>query len=217
MVRSPTPPSLRTGAVTVDQRRRAEGSIARLIPAFALAFALAGCATPGDGDGAAGGGPVRGGADAAGGSAAAGRDGSREPAGQTVNPTGKADWVAVYESPPETRYGDQRVVYVDRASVQPQPLDKLTYYLARTREVSRSTSKAKIQELAVLCEGTPNAPATALRGEGTEESNGSYSLKRASSALTSASQFTTARIRPDPNNPGTFVVRAICLIGTEPK
>ena len=56
---------------------------------------------------------------------------------------------------------------------------------------------------------------TSLRGEGTEESNGSYALKRAPGALTSISQFSTQRIRPDPNNPSTFIVRAICLLGTE--
>ena len=114
---------------------------------------------------------------------------------------------------PEARYNDQRVIYVDRNSVEPHPLDKLTYYLARTREVSRSGAKPKIQEIAVLCEGAPNAPATSLRGEGTEESGGSYSLKRAATPLTSISQFSTQRLRADANNPNTFIVRAVCCTG----
>ena len=59
----------------------------------------------------------------------------------------------MFESPPGARYSDQRVIYVDRNSVQPQQLDALTYYLARTREVTRSGSKPKVQEIAVLCEG----------------------------------------------------------------
>lgn len=133
---------------------------------------------------------------------------------ETTRPSGKVEWVAVFESPPGARYGDQRVIYVDRNSVQPQPLDKLTYYVARTREVTRSGAKPKIQELAVLCEGAPIAPATSLRGEGTEESGGSYSLKRAAAPLTSVSQFSTQRLRADASNPTTFIVRAICLLGT---
>ncbi len=133
---------------------------------------------------------------------------------ETTTPTGKVEWVAVYESPPEARYNEQRVIYVDRNSVEPHPLDKLTYYLARTREVSRSGAKPKIQEIAVLCEGAPSAPATSLRGEGTEESGGSYSLKRAATPLTSISQFSTQRLRADANNPNTFIVRAICVLGT---
>jgi hypothetical protein len=133
---------------------------------------------------------------------------------ETARPEGKVDWVAVYESPQGTRYNDQRVIYVDRNSVAPHSLDKVTYYLARTREVSRSGTKPKIQEIAVLCEGAPIAPATSLRGEGTEESGGSYSLKRAATPLTSISQFSTQRVRVDANNPNTFIVRAICMLGT---
>lgn len=133
---------------------------------------------------------------------------------ETARPEGKVDWVAVYESPPGTRYNEQRVIFVDRNSVQPHPLGELTYYLARTREVSRSGGKPKIQEIAVLCEGAPSAPATSLRGEGTEESGGSYSLKRASTPLTSVAQFSTQRVRVDANNPNTFIVRAVCLLGT---
>jgi hypothetical protein len=133
---------------------------------------------------------------------------------ETARPTGKVEWVAVYESPAGARYNEQRVIYVDRNSVEPHPLDKLTYYLARTREVSRAGTKPKIQEIAVLCEGAPIAPATSLRGEGTEESGGSYSLKRAATPLTSISQFSTQRVRIDANNPNTFIVRAICMLGT---
>jgi hypothetical protein len=133
---------------------------------------------------------------------------------ETSRPTGKVEWVAVFESPPGAKYSDQRVIYVDRNSVEPHSLDKLTYYLARTREVTRSGAKPKIQEIAVLCEGTPIAPATSLRGEGTEESGGSYSLKRAATPLTSVSQFSTQRVRADANNPNTFIVRAVCLLGT---
>ena len=133
---------------------------------------------------------------------------------ETARPAGKVDWVAVYESPPGTRYNDQRVIYLDRNSVEPQPLDKLTYYLARTREVSRAGAKPKIQEIAVLCEGAPIAPATSLRGEGTEENSGSYSLKRAATPITSVSQFSTQRLRVDANNPNTFIVRAVCMLGT---
>ncbi len=182
-------------------------------PALLCALLLASCAAP---DGPA---PDRSPGPAAPSSGPAAGAPSR-PAGaelpsETTRPAGKAQWVAVYESPPGTRYAEQRVIYVDRASVQPQPIEKLTYYLARTREVNSAGGKPKIQELAVLCEGTPSAPATSLRGEGTEESNGSYALKRAPGALTSISQFSTQRIRPDPNNPSTFIVRAICLLGTE--
>jgi hypothetical protein len=131
-----------------------------------------------------------------------------------TKPTGKVEWVAVFESPPGARYNEQRVIFVDRNSVEPHRLENLTYYLARTREVSRSGAKPKIQEIAVLCEGSPTAPATALRGEGTEESGGSYSLKRAATPLTSVSQFSTQRVRADENNPNTFIVRAICVLGT---
>jgi hypothetical protein len=133
---------------------------------------------------------------------------------ETTRAEGKVEWVAVFESPPGARYNDQRVIYVDRNSVSPHPLDNLTYYLARTREVSRSGSKPKIQEIAVLCQGTPSAPATSLRGEGTEEGSGSYSIKRAATPLTSVSQFSTQRLRPDPENPNTFIVRAVCVLGT---
>ena len=133
---------------------------------------------------------------------------------ETARPAGKVEWVAVYESPPGTRYNEQRVIYVDRNSVEPHPLEQLTYYLARTREVSRTGAKPKIQEIAVLCEGAPVAPATSLRGEGTEESSGSYSLKRAATPITSVSQFATQRLRVDANNPNTFIVRAVCLLGT---
>jgi hypothetical protein len=136
------------------------------------------------------------------------------PPAETTAPTGKVEWVAVFESPPGARYNEQRVIYVDRNSVQPQPLENLTYYVARTREVSRSGAKPKIQEIAVLCEGAPSAPATSLRGECTEESGGTYSLKRAATPLTSVSQFSTQRLRPDASNPNTFIVRAICVLGT---
>jgi hypothetical protein len=136
------------------------------------------------------------------------------PAAETTTPTGKVEWVAVFESPPDARYNEQRVIYVDRNSVAKQTLENLTYYLARTREVSRSAPKPKVQEIAVLCEGSPMAPATSLRGEGTEESGGSYSLKRAATPLTSISQFSTQRLRPDATNPTTFIVRAVCVLGT---
>jgi hypothetical protein len=132
---------------------------------------------------------------------------------EATKPSGKVEWVAVFESPPEARYNEQRVIYVDRNSVEPHRLENLTYYLARTREVSRSGAKPKIQELAVLCEGAPVAPATALRGEGTED-GGTYSLKRAATPLTSVSQFSTQRLRPDASNPNTFIVRAVCVLGT---
>ncbi len=147
--------------------------------------------------------------------AAQGSRGNETPAPtETTRPSGKVDWVAVFESPPGAKYNDQRVIYVDRNSVQPQPLENLTYYLARTREVTRAGAKAKIQEIAVLCEGAPIAPATSLRGEGTEESGGSYSLTRALTPLTSLSQFSTQRLRIDANNPNTFIVRAVCMLGT---
>ena len=127
------------------------------------------------------------------------------------------DWVAVFESPRDAPYADQRVIYVDRKNIQTRKLENLTYYLARTREVRRTTSKATIQELAVICEGTPIAPATSLRGEGSEEGSGNYSIRPARGALESLSQFSTQRIRADQNNPTTFVVRAICLLGMEGK
>ena len=132
-----------------------------------------------------------------------------------TRPAGKPDWVAVFESPREANYSDQQVIYVDRANLQIQKLDRYTYYLARTREVRRTSSAPKIQELAVLCEGAPNAPATSLRGEGTEDRNGNYSIRQAASPLTSVDQFSTQKVRIDPNNPNTFVIRAICLLGTE--
>ena len=144
----------------------------------------------------------------------AARGGSTETPTEIARPTGKVEWVAVFESPPGAKYNDQRVIYVDRNSVQPHPIESLTYYLARTREVTRSGAKPKIQEIAVLCEGSPIAPATSLRGEGTEENGGSYSLKRAAAPLTSVSQFSTQRLRADANNPNTFIVRAVCLLGT---
>ncbi len=125
------------------------------------------------------------------------------------------DWVAVFESPPDAPYADQRVIYVDRKNFQTRQIENLTYYLARTREVKRTASKATIQELAVICEGTPIAPAVSLRGEGTDEGNGNYSIRPARGSLDSVSQFSTQRIRIDPKNPSTFVVRAICLLGTE--
>ncbi len=159
----------------------------------------------------AGGGGGGGGADARRGGTPAAEPGT---VAETARPAGKVEWVAVYESPPGTRYNEQRVIYVDRNNVEPHSLDKLTYYLARTREVSRTGAKPKIQEIAVLCEGAPVAPATSLRGEGTEESSGSYSLKRAATPITSVSQFSTQRLRVDANNPNTFIVRAICMLGT---
>lgn len=127
------------------------------------------------------------------------------------------DWVAVFESGRDAAYGDQRVIYVDRGNFQEAKVENLTYYLARTREVKRTESRAKIQELAVICEGTPIAPATSLRGEGTEEGSGTYSVRPAGTALTSVSQFSTQKLRLDPANPTTFVVRAICLMGMEGK
>jgi len=137
--------------------------------------------------------------------------------GPTVSsrPAGKPDWVAVFESPREASYSDQAVIYVDRANLQVQKLDKYTYYLARTREVRRTSGTPRIQELAVLCEGSPIAPATSLRGEGTEDRSGGYSIRQAAAPLTSIDQFSTQKVRIDPNNPNTFVIRAICLLGTE--
>lgn len=135
---------------------------------------------------------------------------------ETVRSTGKPDWAAVFETPPGTRYGDQAVIYVDRNSLSEHKLDQLTYYQAITREVRPSRSGARIQELAVLCEGAPIAPATSLRGEGAENRDGSYRIKRAPTPLTSLSQFSTHRIPIDPKVPSTFVVRAICLLGTDP-
>lgn len=146
--------------------------------------------------------------------AAAARVNEPGPPMESTKPTGKVEWVAVFESPPGARYNEQRVIFVDRNSVEPHRLESLTYYLARTREVTRAGAKPKIQEIAVLCEGAPTAPATALRGEGTEESGGSYSLKRAATPLTSVSQFSTQRLRVDENNPNTFIVRAVCVLGT---
>lgn len=155
-------------------------------------------------------------ADRQGSSASEARGPNKEPGPPPViaAPSGKVDWVAVFESPPGARYNEQRVIYVDRSSVAPQPLEKLTYYLARTREVSRSGAKPKVQEIAVLCEGDPIAPATSLRGEGTEEAGGNYSIRRAALPLTSVSQFSTQRLRPDASNPNTFIVRAVCMLGT---
>lgn len=178
---------------------------------------LAGCAADGSSSGSdpwADSGPVR--VPAAQAPAASSPSAGKEPGppAETTTPTGKVEWVAVFESPPGARYNEQRVIYVDRNSVERQTLEKLTYYLARTREVSRSGAKPKIQEIAVLCEGSPIAPATSLRGEGTEESGGSYSLKRAATPLTSISQFSTQRLRPDAANPNTFIVRAVCTLGT---
>jgi hypothetical protein len=135
-------------------------------------------------------------------------------AAETERPSGEVDWVAVFESPRDAKYSDQRVIYVDRNSVEPHQLDKLTYYLARTREVTRSGAKPKVQEIAVLCEGSPIAPATSLRAEGTEERNGGYSLKHSPTPLTSVNQFSTQRVRADATNPNPFIVRAICLLGT---
>jgi hypothetical protein len=39
-------------------------------------------------------------------------------------------------------------------------------------------------------------------------------LKRAATPLTSISQFSTQRLRADASNPNTFIVRAICMLGT---
>ena len=122
---------------------------------------------------------------------------------ETVRGDGKPDWAAVYETPPGTRYREQK-------------LDKLTYFTATTREVRPAFSGARIQELAVLCEGAPIAPATSLRGEGSENSDGSYRIKRAKDPISSLSQFSTQRIPIDARVPSTFVVRAICMLGTDP-
>ncbi len=203
----------------VSLRARVHGGRrpARCLSLLALAGLLAACATP-DGGAPASDRP------SASPSASEARPASREtPAAadprdlptETVKPTGKADWVAVYESPPEARYADQRVIFVDRASVQPNKLENVTYFVARTREVSRSATRGKIQELAVICEGTPMAPATALRGEGTEDASGGIAMKRAPGVLNSLSQFSTQRVRIDANNPNTFIVRAICMLGLE--
>lgn len=135
---------------------------------------------------------------------------------ETLQTTSKPDWAAVYETPPGTQYGEQAVIYVDRNSLKAHKLGKLTYYQAITREVQPARSGARIQELAVLCEGVPIAPATSLRGEGSENRDGSYRIKRAPTPLTSLSQFSTQRIPIDPKVPSTFVVRAICLLGTDP-
>ena len=130
---------------------------------------------------------------------------------------GKPDWAAVYESPQGTRYREQQLIYVDRNSLKEHKLDnKYTYFTAITREVRPSSSGARIQELAVLCEGAPIAPATSLRGEGVENSDGSYRVKRAKDNLTSLNQFSTQRIPIDAKVPSTFVVRAICMLGTDP-
>lgn len=133
----------------------------------------------------------------------------------TNRPNAKPDWVAVFESPREATYNEQRVIYVDRNNLQTQKLDKFTYYLARTREVRRNDARPKIQELAVLCEGSPIAPATSLRGEGTEDGSGNYAVRQAPTPLTSIDQFATQKVRIDPSNPNTFVIRAICLMGTD--
>lgn len=142
---------------------------------------------------------------------------SDDPAPVTSKADSAPDWVAVFESPRDAPYAEQRVIYVDRKNIRSGQLEKLTYYLARTREVKRTTSKATIQEIAVICEGTPIAPASSLRGEGTEEGNGNYSIRPARGSLDSLSQFSTQRIRIDPKNPTTFVIRAICLLGIEGK
>lgn len=135
---------------------------------------------------------------------------------QTVRNDGKPDWAAVYETPADTRYRDQKLIYVDRHSLQEHKLNNLTYYTATTREVRPSASGAHIQELAVLCEGAPIAPATSLRGEGSENSDGSYRIQRAKDPIQSLSQFSTQRIPIDARVPSTFVVRAICMLGTDP-
>ncbi|MDO4905473.1 MAG: hypothetical protein Q4A16_07985 [Lautropia sp.] len=135
---------------------------------------------------------------------------------ETIRGSGKPEWAAVFETPPGTRYGDQTVIYVDRNSLTEHKIENLTYYQAITREVRSARSGARIQELAVLCEGSPIAPATSLRGEGTENRDGSYRIKRAPAPLTALSQFSTQRIPIDPKVPSTFVVRAICLLGTDP-
>ena len=142
---------------------------------------------------------------------------SGDPAPVASKAASAPDWVAVFESPREAPYADQRVIYVDRKNLRTGQVENLTYYLARTREVKRTSSRATIQELAVICEGTPIAPASSLRGEGTEEGSGNYSIRPARGSLDSLSQFSTQRIRIDPKNPTTFVIRAICLMGMESK
>lgn len=135
----------------------------------------------------------------------------------TVRNEGKPDWAAVYETPPGTRYREQQLIYVDRNSLKEHKLDgKLSYYTATTRELHPASGSARIQELAVLCEGAPIAPATSLRGEGSENRDGSYRLQRAKNPITSLEQFSTQRIPIDAKVPSTFVVRAICLLGTDP-
>ena len=122
---------------------------------------------------------------------------------ETVRGDGKPDWAAVYETPPGTRYREQQLIYVDRHSLREHKLDKLTYFTATTREVRPAFSGARIQELAVLCEGSEN-------------SDGSYRIKRAKDPISSLSQFSTQRIPIDARVPSTFVVRAICMLGTDP-
>lgn len=140
----------------------------------------------------------------------------REKTSGSEKSAGKPDWAAVYETPRGTRYRDQTLIYVDRNSLQEHKLEQYTYYTATTREVHPSDSGARIQELAVLCEGAPIAPATSLRAEGSENRDGSYKLQRAKKPITSLSQFATQRIPIDAKVPSTFVVRAICLLGTDP-
>lgn len=209
---------LRPVPASAPSAGRASGRAALAPAALVAAFLLGACAATGpDGDDATtparGAGAGRSGPPAAAEAPRRGQEAARE-ATETQRPSGKVDWVAVFESPPGSRYSEQRVIYVDRNSVQPQQLENLTYYVARTREVTRSGSKPKVQEIAVLCEGSPIAPATSLRAEGTEESNGSYSLKRSPTPLTSVNQFSTQRVRADPSNPTPFVVRAVCMLGT---
>lgn len=160
-------------------------------------------------------GPAPGTSGAASGGSAGGASATRETPTVTSQPGTKPEWVAVFESPREATYNDQRVIYVDRNNLRAQKLDKLTYYLARTREVRRNEARPKIQELAVLCEGAPIAPATSLRGEGIEDGNGNYTVRQAPTPLTSIDQFATQKVRIDPNNPNTFVIRAICLMGMD--
>lgn len=129
-------------------------------------------------------------------------------------PAGTVDWAPVYDSGAGS---DQRVVYIDRANVTPEKLDNLTYYTARTREVRGAMARPLIQEIAVICEGTPKAPATAVRGEGTEDGKGTLSIRSATTPL-SLDQFTSMKgLRLDANNPTAFVVRAVCMIGPESK
>lgn len=137
--------------------------------------------------------------------------------GQAANPNGP-DWAPVFESGRDARYRDQQVIYVDRKSLKEHQLEggKYTYYTAITRQQYASSSSAVIQELAVLCEGAPIAPATSLRAEGSGNRDGSYKLTRAKEPITSLAQFSTQRIPIDPKVPSTFVVRAICMLGTDP-